>query len=579
MLLKAIKLVSRYGNTVIRTIKFHQGLNFVLDDENFRSRNYVGNTTFLKLIDIALGARNKQDLYRNSETGEADLRLRKLIENKKICVILILSSLVNDRSDGKSDIELRVDLFKKGRKFINSVCYNEKEFNIILNRILFDNKDNIPTFRSLISSFVRVPVNKDRNVFLYNFFPNYDIKRYEMIFDYLFNTGDPKNLKILMEQKNELKSLNLAKKRYLSVNAIRNETKKKKQLTDDIVNTKEKIQRLQNEVSDLIEKKSFLSNREKISDIRKHINSIDEYIDYLKYNIESSKDSIKLVEKQKEDQEVDNESLTSDFFKEIEGLIPEINKTFEDLVNFNNALYDNKITYLNEIEKRYSDELKKKEKSRNQFIDDNKDVFSLIENNDVKKYDQLNQELISFNKDLVSKQETLDTLNEFNNKIKLIENEIKHINYKEHSRQKYYKENLELFNSYFSHLISNITDDNSILHYNERKNKFFLEIISKDEERNGIKRKADIICYDIAYQMFAKKINKKVPNFVVHDMLESIDNKELTKIIGLMNDRAVDMQLVVAISKEKLSTLDFKGSLQKKYSILQLSDDDRLFKD
>ncbi|GAA3622110.1 hypothetical protein [Secundilactobacillus similis] len=45
---------------VIRTVDFHDGMNFIVDAGSSQEKgNGVGKTTFLKLIDLCLGAKEK----------------------------------------------------------------------------------------------------------------------------------------------------------------------------------------------------------------------------------------------------------------------------------------------------------------------------------------------------------------------------------------------------------------------------------------------------------------------------------------------------------------------------------------
>lgn len=580
MLLKKLILFNNKESKEIRTIKFHKGVNFVVDKERSKKHNHVGKTTFLKLIDIALGSRDKQYLYKDSETGEVNKELFNLIEDKKISVILILSdSLIKDKS---KDIELKVDLFKKGHRQIDSEQLTEKKYNERLNEILFSNKANIPSFRQLIPSFVRISVKKDRNEFLYNLFPTTSKTQYHTVYDYLFDIGDPKRDKTIEETTKKLKSFEQAKKKYLDVSSITDEP--------DVINQmitllRKKSETVQNQINDLIKKKSFLSNRKKISEIRQKINSLDEKIDFFNYNIESAEDSIESVEKEKSNQ-VDDK-LTSDFFYEIKGLLPEINKTFDEMVNFNNALYSNKIKYLENIKLIYSKRLKKTKKEKQEVINENEDILSLIKKNDVGKYDELCEELTNTNKKIAEKTEVLTTLNRFNEKIENLKTNIKNLesdeNISEENGNKRtnndYKDKMQLFNKFFTPLVHKITGDEPVLVYHKEKNTFPLGIESLNTGTSTGTRKAHIICYDIAYQSFANEENKTVPRFVVHDILESIDGENLKKLISIINNNDFDIQFVIAILKEKLNSANINSDQQKKYSILQLSSSDKLFKE
>lgn len=65
------------------------------------------------------------------------------------------------------------------------------------------------------------------------------------------------------------------------------------------------------------------------------------------------------------------------------------------------------------------------------------------------------------------------------------------------------------------------------------------------------------------------------PRFVVHDVVENVEGDDLRTIISIAND--IDAQYIVAVLKEKLDSSHISRTEQKKLTILQLSDDDKLF--
>ena len=83
MYIKALQLIQK-DNEVIRKVNFHSGINFVVDEEKSSIHNHVGKTTFLKLIDIALGSKDKAFLYTDAQTNTKNVELENLIDNNKI---------------------------------------------------------------------------------------------------------------------------------------------------------------------------------------------------------------------------------------------------------------------------------------------------------------------------------------------------------------------------------------------------------------------------------------------------------------------------------------------------------------
>ena len=58
---------------IIREINFKLGLNLIVDaGKNQEKSNSVGKTTILKLIDIALGAKERKYIYFNEETKKSN---------------------------------------------------------------------------------------------------------------------------------------------------------------------------------------------------------------------------------------------------------------------------------------------------------------------------------------------------------------------------------------------------------------------------------------------------------------------------------------------------------------------------
>ncbi|HFU4464638.1 TPA: DUF2326 domain-containing protein [Streptococcus suis] len=84
-----------------------------------------------------------------------------------------------------------------------------------------------------------------------------------------------------------------------------------------------------------------------------------------------------------------------------------------------------------------------------------------------------------------------------------------------------------------------------------------------------------IAAYDIAYQLFAREINKATPKFIVHDVLESIEGDDIRAFVDEVESNQI--QYISAILKEKLVFSGMSLEEQNKIIILELSMKDRLF--
>lgn len=99
----------------MREVVFHKGANLIVDAFESDRHNKVGKTTFLKLIDVLLGANGKDRLYKDDETNSVNEELRDIIEKKRVVGEM---TLVNSFERPSShNVELKVELFPRGRYF------------------------------------------------------------------------------------------------------------------------------------------------------------------------------------------------------------------------------------------------------------------------------------------------------------------------------------------------------------------------------------------------------------------------------------------------------------------------------
>ena len=148
---------------VIRNIPFTKGLNFIVDADERTKGNNVGKTTVLRLIDICLGANNIKNIYIDSDTRAKNSVLENYIIEHKVTIILTISSQFEEDSDKKS-YELKVDLFPRGKRYINGNSLSKNAYLQNLKGIFFKG-NNSATFRELIKKFVRIDLKGDNYKF------------------------------------------------------------------------------------------------------------------------------------------------------------------------------------------------------------------------------------------------------------------------------------------------------------------------------------------------------------------------------------------------------------------------------
>lgn len=566
MYIKTLQIVQK-NNQIIRRVDFHSGVNFVVDEEDSDTHNHVGKTTFLKLIDIALGSKDKKFIYTDSQTNTKNVKLEKLIEEQKVSVELILCNKFG--SSDAENIKLKVDLFNKGHKYINGEQKKIKEYNAELNKLLFNNEKNIPTFRELIPYFVRVSAKKDDYDFLRNLHSTTRIVTYRSIYNYLFNISGSQSLDDLEKVKRQLDQIQKAEKNYKKLD---NNNQDKEILVQKLSANRSRQKQLKIEVANLVKGTDFVNNRKAIAFARQCYINIKDDLDNLQYRLSRIKEDIQNTEVEHPQL---NPNLTQDFFREIKQSMPQVNKTYEDLVRFNDALKENKLNYLENISVKLQKEIDITKRKQQDFLEKNSDIIGLIKNNDIAKYDELNQELADVSKNVAKQEEIYATLDRFSKEEEELKKKIDDLQENARNRSADYQSSLNKFNSYFTALASEMNHIQPILAYHENLKEFPVSVEDLDEGTSSGTLKSLILCYDIAYQQFAMEIGKQVPNFVVYDTLESVEGDVVLKLVDKIN--SMDIQVVVAILKEKLDSSKVDTNSQKRDTVLSLSNSNRVF--
>ena len=566
MFIKSLSIISKNTDVVLRKIEFKNGVNFIVDSEKSDKHNKVGKTTCLKLLDLSLGAKNKDAIFKDYETQSVNEQLRLFIENQKIYTDMVL---IDDFNHPSKEVSIKTELFNRGKRYINGEQTSYDEVNKYLNELLFENSSQKPSFRSTIKSFVRILMTKDNTQFLKVLDNFSNISKYRAIYNYLFEISDPKNDLELGKLKQELKKIKSKEENYKKTNTI-----------DDVVKIKQinvaidkEIDRLEKEINDLVDKKAFEKNRIHINDIRKKYEEISRQLSKIDFDILQLQKYIK--EAEAKSQRIVNQELANDFFQEISELLPSITKTFLDLVEFNSQLSRNKLSYFNDRIQELIREKENKENILTELTEKNSEFISLVEENKVDLYyDKLNQ-LNELKIKKVQNNSTIISIENIEEQKQSIEKRLSELEKTVKNNEVEYQKKMDIFNSYFKSVAGRINKEQPILLYNPKTDEFPVSIGQLSEGTSTGTRKSLIAAYDIAYQLFARKINKATPKFIVHDVLESIEGDDIRALVDEVESN--QLQYISAILKEKLVSSGMSLEEQNKMIILELSMKDRLF--
>lgn len=561
MLLNKLVLLETYPQKrIIRTVQFKKGMNYIVDaGEDQEKGNGVGKTTFLKLIDLCLGARGKKYIYTDFETGNDNTTLEEYITTSKIRVELFLSNVFAEKS---TTTVLGVDLFKRGHKYIDGQKKNEADYNAFLNDLIFENEVEKPSFRMLIGMFVRINQKKDNDGFLKYLDDHTKVDDYNLAYSFLFNLQDQQleNTKYSIKQDIRRQEKHLASFKQL------NNIKSADAINQKIQLMSTDIRNISTKLKGLVDSKQYLENEQKINLIKVNYAKLNDELDRAIYRIQKNKHI--LNEARNESSSAVNTSVLRELFEESKFEFKNLNKTFEELQQFNRALTQNKIAFFAEQIKKWTATKEKIEREKKELFDRHKNVIMLIEDNKIDEYTKLQNELGKVQEELGKNKQVLSTFDGLNESLSNSKKRLSELDAFTNSNT----DQISKFNTYFSDYSKKLNGDEYILY--KKENGFPLDIQPKHSKGLSTGTKKSLIAaFDLAYQSYAKSISKSVPNFIVHDVVETLDKSSFNALIELTN--SLNCQYIVSVLRDKISSLN-------KYDpndvILTLSEKESLFK-
>lgn len=563
MLLKKL-IVSRNGK-IIRDIPFiEKGLNLIVDSTpvrvmNSESGNNVGKTTFIRAIDFCLGSKGN-DLYKDKETGNDNIEVKNFLYNED--VIFELDLLSNDNSI----IKLRRSFNSETDLFIDNIKYSDlKKYCFKLNELFF----GIPatqtkiSFRTIIKKFVRSDQHSESSLLkvLSTFKSDND---YEAMYLYLFGFPDQEIISKRLNILTEIKKLNASLKK-MSGKSILPKLESRLIQIDQSVALQESIIKtfnLPKTYDALLDKlKSVKSESTEISSEIANINLKLSLSNKSKQELTESKSKI-------------DPKIIKNLYQEAKVLIPEIQKTFEEVLEFHNKMVYNKLVYIEKHILKLEKEKKQKEQILKPILDEQSRILILLDNTG--SFDDLIKVREELNELYTNRGKIVGQIEEIKKIQKLIEDNTEELD-KVNEIFKTYLEALneniqEIFNKHFKNYTFLTHGEQIYLLYNPESRKFEFDNI-KGNVGDGYK-KTDIIALDFAFIDYFETMGLNFPRFVVHDKMEIIHKNQILKVFEIADK--LNGQFIVSVLKERLSFLGNKYI--RNHTILELSENDKFFR-
>lgn len=551
---------------VIRNIKFNlKGLSLIVDNTSDLaedSGNNVGKTTAIKIIDLCLGGKTIKSLYYDSDTKSENTEIKSFLNEYKIEAELILID------NKENEISIIRQLFNRGKKFINGESKTEREFWTELKRILFNSCEEHPTLRQLIPKFVRVDETTSGNMIKYlpgsNFNSTYDtiyLFLLDILKDELLNKKDSLSIQ-LQECEKKLKFY----EKDVNISSV-DSLKQRKELIEDeltiLIKKRNKLDYMETYKEELQKKRALTVK----------INELEEYIQLIEFDINSIQKSILKLNDEKSNI---NTKQIRQLYNEAKVYIDSLEKTYEDVLEFHNAMIQNRINFISRQFDSKKSELRKALEFREYLLEEKKQItIDVLDEGLLDELNLMNTQIESLNIEIGGIEQSLKILEGAEiEKLYFIE-QINQINRK--MNPDIINEKIKVFNKYFALYCEKLYGEKYLFVYNnnwKEQKKFPVSLDAfKGNVGTGMK-KGVIVAFDLAYMKYAEVMGISAPQFVIHDKLENTHINQLKTIFDLCQE--INGQYIIPILRERVDKLD--ENVIERAKVLELSTNNKFFK-
>lgn len=569
MFIKNLKISTE--NKVIREIAFHNGLNLIVDDTPTDNKqvtgNNVGKTTVLKLIYFCLGGDGKE-IYTDTEDKKATYEEVKnyLIDNK-VLITLTLTADIQDNAVREVIIERDFAPGRKAITRINGTNVLKKDFEKELSSAIFPGYDlETPSFKQIISHNIRYKDDSVNNTLktLNKYTTNIE---YEAL--YLFLLGCPhyngKEKQALVSQ--------ISRETLYKDRLEQNQTKNSYEMALALIN--DEIEKLNHKKAHLNLNETFEADLDMLNNIKYQINRCSATITKLGLRkdiiVEAKQEMAKNISN------IDVKPLEL-LYQESKAFLPELHKTFEDLVSYHNKMIVEKINFITKELPALEDKIQEESAHLKKLLVKEKNLSIKIEKSD--SFEDLENIIEALNEQHQKRgeyQTIISQIESAENNLAALHENLNHINdgvYTKEFEEKL-KKQITKFNRYFSEISNELYGEQYALNFDKVEDKKSGPIYTFNAfniNMSSGKKQGEILCFDLAYIQFARE--EKIPHldFLLNDKKELLHGNQLIKVADFIKNNKI--QLVVSMLKDKLPTeLNDKSNV-----VLELSQQDKLFK-
>jgi uncharacterized protein YydD (DUF2326 family) len=557
-------LIVKNGDEIIREVPFHKGINLIVDytapnSKKTDSGNSVGKTTVLRLIDFCLDG-NAKNLYNDPEFKDSNDKIKNFLTQKNINITLNLIEDIED-SDSKK-ISICRNLLPRAKKIqtINGEKYSNDEFSSKLKSLIFKTTSEKPSFKQLKSKNIRDEKNKLVNTI--RVLSPYDTDvAYETLHLFWFGVDINQDKDELVRKQNLENRLQARLKKESTLSQVK----------QTLLIVDSEIERLTLKKDNFNLNPNYENQLDELNAAKQHINALSENISRLELRKELILESVEDLNKGFSKASAEH---IKRMYEQAEALIPKLQKTFEETLEFHNSMIQEKIDFISQDLKHLDEELFVNKQNLTSYLSEEERLSKdLKKSGAVEELQDIISELNAFYEQKGKLSEQQSVWEKSNKELEKIENTLNRMSSEIESKDILIQEKIANFNRIFSKFSSKLDGVHSLLSAEPDNGTYKFSITNIEGNPGTGSKKSQMASFDLSYIAFADENEIPCLHFVLQDQIENVHANQITNLFtDLVNQ--VNCQYVLPVLRDKLPRDMDISHLQ----VLSLSNRDKFFK-
>ncbi|MCE7640168.1 DUF2326 domain-containing protein [Vibrio fluvialis] len=557
-------LIVKNGDEVIREVPFHKGINLIVDytapnSKKTDSGNSVGKTTVLRLIDFCLDG-NAKNLYSDPEFKDSNDKIKNFLTQNNINITLNLIEDIQNPNSNKVSICRNFLSRSKKIQTINGEKFSNDEFSSRLKSLIFKTTSEKPTFKQLKSKNIRDEKNKLVNTI--RVLSPYDTDvAYETLHLFWFGVDINQDKDELVRKQNLENRLQARLKKESTLSQVK----------QTLLIVDSEIERLTHKKDNFNLNPNYESQLDELNFAKQNINALSENISRLELRKELIQESVDDLNKGFSKASVEH---IKKMYEQAKALIPNLQKTFEETLEFHNSMIQEKIDFISQDLKQLEEELFANKQNLTFYLfEEERLSIDLKKSGAVEELQDIISELNSFYEQKGKLSEQQSVWEKSNKELEKIEKALNKMSSEVESKDILIQEKIADFNKIFSKFSSKLDGVHSLLSAESDKGTYKFSITNIEGNPGTGTKKSQMASFDLSYIAFADENEIPCLHFVLQDQIENVHANQITNLFTELVNQ-VNCQYVLPVLRDKLPPSIDISHLE----VLSLSNKDKFFK-